>query len=336
MLRMLFNSNNRSLSDNRIWIFVKITKIFTGQQKEVTRELGNYRETEKKETAQAIVVADGSNKFYQYSLNNNNWTISMKLTQLNVEVYGIFEIDNVCYVVNEDGISTVNQIMTIFEPNYAVHKFPSNEGYDWCATCRVDSKILVICKDLFDDDVESKLFDPINLQWIDVDIKVKRKHFAVVEYLGAIWIVGGERRGKDGKFQNLNWIEVYDPVSKSKVLRSIKMIQARSGHKVIVYKKKLFVFGGRCEDGFPLNTVEMYSPETNKFVEMAPMKVARSDFACCRVGNLVYVVGGNIYGGGSTNSVEVYNIDTNTWTDGVDLPNKACHIHACVVNNKIH
>ena len=180
-------------------------------------------------------------------------------------------------------------------------------------TCQVGNTILVTCKDLFDDDVKSKLFNPISAQWIDVDIKVKRKHFSVVEYFGAIWIVGGERGGKDGKFQNLNWIEVYDPVSKSfKVLRSTKMIQARSGHKVIVYKNKLFVFGGWCEDCFPLNTVEMYSPETNKFGMIAPMKVARSDFACCRVENLVYVVGGNILGGGSTNSVEVYNIDNNT------------------------
>ena len=103
--------------------------------------------------------------------------------------------------------------------------------------------------------------------------------------------------------------------------------------KIISYKKKLFVFGGKCKGGY-LNTVGMFSPETNKFVMMAPMKIARSDFGCCRVGNLMYVVGG--YGGDvATNSFEIYNMDNNTWTDGVDFPVATFALAACAVNNKL-
>ena len=46
------------------------------------------------------------------------------------------------------------------------------------------------------------------------------------------------------------------------------MNEVRYNHSVIVYNKKLFVFGGYGKDGH-LNSVEMFSPETNTFVMMA-------------------------------------------------------------------
>ena len=116
------------------------------------------------------------------------------------------------------------------------------------------------------------------------------------------------------------------------------MNEARSSHKVIVYKNKLFVFGGRDKHDELLNTVEMFSPEDQKFVMMAPMKIARWSFACCRVGNLVYVIGGLICDGrllDQTNSVEIYNLDNNTWTDGVDFPVAWYDLHPCPVNDKL-
>ena len=94
------------------------------------------------------------------------------------------------------------------------------------------------------------------------------------------------------------------------------------------------LYYGYDKDGY-LNYVEMFSPDTNKFVMMAPMKIARSSFGCCRVGNLVYVVGGWIGGVNDTKSVEIYNMDSNTWTDGVDFPVADHNLLACGVNNKL-
>ena len=111
------------------------------------------------------------------------------------------------------------------------------------------------------------------------------------------------------------------------------MNEARYGHKVIVYNSMLFVLGGMCNEGL-LNSVEMFSPETNKFVMLASMRIPRSRFACCRVGNLVYVVGGSI-GGVCTKSVEIYNMDSNSWTDGVDFPVATVALAACAVNSKL-
>ena len=236
-------------------------------------------------------------------------------------IRGILEINNDFYAVGTKGISTLNN---------KVYKFPSSKVYEWCETCRVGNNIFVACidKEVYYDRCESKLFNPINDQWSDVDIRIKIKAFAVVYYLNKIFIVGGWNG-----MQTLNSIEVYDPFSKTQQVLPIKMKQARYGHKVIVYKMKLFLFGGEGKNG-PLNSVEMFSPGTNKFVKMSPMKITRVDFACCRVGNFVYVIGGKI-GFADTKSVEIYNLDTNTWTDGVDIPVAECNLYACVVDNKL-
>ena len=79
----------------------------------------------------------------------------------------------------------------------------------------------------------------------------------------------------------------------------------------------------------------MYSPDTKKFIMMAPMKIAREEFACCRVGNLVYVVGGWTLACKDTKSVEIYNLDTNVWCDGTNFPVADSHSQACAVNNKL-
>ena len=247
---------------------------------------------------------------------------------------GIFEINNICYVVGTKGILTLNNDFTCLNEFY---KFPSDKEYAnaCCATCQVGNEIFVAYYEKYvNDDAEIKLFDTINKQWIDAKIKTKRKLFAVAYYLNKVWIIGGYERLDDRKWKGLNTVEVYDPVAKNQVLLPIKMNEddvIRSSHSVIVYKNKLFVFGeyGR----YVLNGVEMFSPENPKFVMMAPMKIAREDFAFCRVGNLVYFIGGWTRDG-KTNSVEIYDLDSNTWTDGADFPIAQWDSCACAVNNK--
>ena len=291
---------------------------FAGQQDEVT-ENGQ-------ESAKAIVVADWFNNIsYQYLLDEKRWVKLNKFPESVGRINNIFEIKNTCYVVGSKGISTLNN---------EFYKFPSNKEYYWCITpCLVENNILVVSKEnYYDDDVANSLFNPINKQWSDANIKINRKQFTLVYYLNKVWIIGGYE--DDGNWKTLKTVEVYDPVAKSHVYAPIKMNEERSSHKVIVYKNKLFVFGGIGKDG-PLNSVEMFSAENQKFVMVAPMKIARSNFACCRVANLVYVIGGWTHGG-RTKSVQVYNLDSNTWTDGVEFPVAARDLHACAVSDKLY
>jgi len=266
----------------------------------------------------AIVVADPRNKKnYQYLLDEKKWAEINKFPKSVGNICGIYEINNVIYVVDDQGISTLNN---------EFYKFPSK--YYWCTSCRVGNNILV--GDMWNSEVESKLFDPINKQWSGVSISAKIEEFCPVHYLNKVWIFGGWERD----YEALDTIQIYDPVNKTTSLSPVKMVQARTFHKVIVYNDKLFVFGGANRYDNSLNTVEVYSPDTNKFIMMAPMKIARCDFACCRVGNLVYIIGG-VTNGYFTNSVEVYNLDTNEWCVVENFPVAEYDLHACAVNNKL-
>ena len=128
---------------------------------------------------------------------------------------------------------------------------------------------------------------------------------------------------------------MYDPASETTSLLTVEMARARKEHKVVAYKEKLFVFGGSDVDGGSLNSVEMYSPNANRFVSMAPMRLGRSDFACCRAGSKVYVIGG-FTNYGQTDTVEIYDLNADTWDWGIPLPREVTQpLHACDVSSKL-
>ena len=102
-----------------------------------------------------------------------------------------------------------------------------------------------------------------------VDCNLKRRNnystcFTLVHYFNQFWAIGGKdyKDNRYGRPETVNKIRTYDPDSKTASLSPVKMIQARHDHRAIVYKDKFFVFGGEYKTNV-LNSVEMYSPETN-------------------------------------------------------------------------
>ena len=281
--------------------------------------------------AKAIVVVNSDNEYsYQYLLDDRKWVKINKFPQSVGDICDIYEINNRVYVVDTKGISTLDN---------EFYKLPSGREYSLCFSCLAGDDLLVFrecyekpfCKLL---DTKNKKISDFSFQTI---MQQETKVFAVVYYLNQFWIIGGKEPNyydKDNCPEPVNTIQIYDPILNTTSLSPLRMVQARSNHQVIVYKDKLFVFGGEEKPLSPLNSVEMYCPKTNKFVMMAPMKHARSNFACCRAGNLVYVIGGSY---DFPESMEIYNLDTNVWTDGVDSPGFDCHLYlyACAVNNYI-
>ena len=261
-------------------------------------------------------------------LDEKKWVEINKFPESVGSIHGIFEVKNVFYVAGIKGISTFNNEFYKFPSDIVpVHKY-----FNRCRSCRVENNILVV-RQIYRSDVVSKLFNPISKQWSDVKIKTTRNLFDVVHYLNKVWIVGGRQLENDGNYKERSTIQIYDPVNKTTSLSQIEMIQARSSHRVVVYKNKLFVFGGYASRNGTLNSVEMYSPDTNKFTMMAPMKIPRYGFACCGVGNIVYVIGGWTVSG-KTKSVEIYNLDTNIWFVGPNFPFnlQEMELHGCAVN----
>ena len=267
---------------------------------------------------------------YQYLLDDKKWVKFNKLPSSVGKIWKIHQIDNEFYTIGNKGISTFN------DEFYEFSKI-NKKYYWWHTSCVVGTDMLIFRKSFEKESFcngKAKLFDTNSKKFIDFNIKTKRAHFAVVCYLNKLWIIGGKLFDKTHEL--FNTIQVFDPVTKTQLLSPVEMTQARTDHRVVVYKNKLFVFGGSDIDDKPLSSVEMYSPITNEFAVMAPMKVARCLFACCRVGNLVYVIGGQTEGKEVTKSVEVYNLDTDVWTDGVEIPASYYSMHACATSLSGH
>ena len=289
---------------------------------------------------EAILVVDDwyrSPKHYQFLLHGQKWVeisdFFDKPKILDGEITGIYEVENVFYVVGPYGISTLNNEQYLFPHDDYVN-------YEYFTSCVIGNNILIVRHVCFESKgtLEFKLLDTKSKQVSDLLIETSRYGFAVVEFLNQVWIVGGHK----GILQSeqLNTVQIYDPKYNALFLPQIELVQARSVCKLIVYKNKLFVFGGCFGYDKPLKSVEMYSADTNKFVLMAPMKTARYSFGCCRVGNLVYVIGGYTKDESTRQdvflkSVEVYNLDTDTWSEGVSLPEPLSGLHACASTKKL-
>ena len=262
-----------------------------------------------------------SDVFCQFLLENKTWN-TLDITNVNSDVVGVIEINSICYVICRKGITKLPSTQYFC-------KFPS--GMDISKACQFKDQVL-----LFDKFKNNILFNPINRKLSDTNIRTKIVHFDAAEFLNKVWIVGGWGSDDAGDYKTFNTIQVYDPVSKVMSFSPIKLVQARCGHKAIVYNEKLFVFGGYGRSSGHLNTVEMYSPDTKKFIIMAPMKIARKHFACCRVGNLVYIISGSVDRWNNTTSVEIYNLDKDTWTDGENFPFSEYGLPACTISKKLN
>ena len=284
--------------------------------------MSNKEVSSPKSSQKAILVSAKNDTFYQFSLKHKTWS-ELNFPSGKEITYGTFEINKNCYFVCRD---------EIFKIPSTQHFYKLHPSLKILNACRFKDQIL-----LFGSSGKGFLFNPINKQLSTTNINVERYYFTAVEYLDKVWITGEFEFHSLASCKKLNTIQIYDPSNKTTSLSPIEMIQARSHHKLIVYKNKLFVFGGFSIGIGILNSVEMYSPETKKFITMAPMKIPRYDFACCRVGNFVYVIGGFVDDMQScTTSVEIYNLDTDAWTFGEDFPVVESFLHACAISNKLN
>ena len=269
-----------------------------------------------------MVIHMRNSDLYQYLLEDNKWSVLKNIkigNQRENIICGVFQINNICYVFNGEAYTKLP-----YDGIY--HKFSSDKKLFFPQACQIKNEILLIGQ--HENDVLSTEYRKSKTVYVVEDknkyesISTKRGGYAHVEYQGCIWIIGGFINQNDSKIsKSCKDIEVYDRDSNTSKILPKSMIEYRCFHRVIVYKSKLFIFGGRHFNGEHFNTVEMYSPFANKFVKKAPMKIARSAFSCCRVGNHVYVIGGCTGKNKKpTKSVEIYNLDNDTWSDGADLP----------------
>ena len=265
---------------------------------------------------------------YQYLFNEKKWTeIKDCSFHLSYFIHGVFEINKNCFVFGKNPDNKTGILHLGAEDKF--HQFSDQNILTYNA-CEYKNQIFLKGKNR-----ESRLFSPITKKWKDLNLCLDRYDFAAVEYQNQIWFLGGHCK-QINNHDSLNIIEIYDPVTATQMRSPIKMITEREYASAIAYKEKLFVFGGINDYDYELNSVEMFTPASNSFVMMSPMKTPRWAFGCCRVDNLVFIIGGCISGSQEeTSSVEVYNLDTDQWTEGVDFPFDCSHVRACQVKRNL-
>lgn len=82
----------------------------------------------------------------------------------------------------------------------------------------------------------------------------------------------------------------------------------------VVLSDRLFVIGGRNRQSRRLNSVECYTPSTNKWETLAPMRRERDGATACALNKFIYVFGGHGVDN-SLHSIERYDSHTNSWTE---------------------
>ena len=106
---------------------------------------------------------------YQFSLDNKTWkklgSIKSQTYGMFKQTYGIFEINNICYVVDTYGITTI-------PPDNKFYKYPSNKQNGLYETCKFEDQIL-----FFNDEGKGNLFNSINTRWSGTNIKTETIRF---------------------------------------------------------------------------------------------------------------------------------------------------------------
>jgi N-acetylneuraminic acid mutarotase len=73
----------------------------------------------------------------------------------------------------------------------------------------------------------------------------------------------------------------------------------------------LYAVGG-FDDSLPLQSAEVYNPQTDTWSAISNMNCCRGGVGVCTMGRMVWAVGGHD-GGSYLNTVEYYDLQTNTW-----------------------
>jgi N-acetylneuraminic acid mutarotase len=133
---------------------------------------------------------------------------------------------------------------------------------------------------------------------------------------GKLYAFGGYRFIDDN--QSVATSEMYDP-EKDVWTDLAEMPFPVSHHASVVYKDKIYLFGGTTESSYgggtlkPSNRVFEYDPGADSWQEMEPMPFAMALWEGHRMDNYLYLVGGDddeIFGGEEMSTVWRFNLDS--------------------------
>jgi len=142
-------------------------------------------------------------------------------------------------------------------------------------------------------------YDPATNTWTTRStMPTPRNHVAGGAVNGKIYVVGG-RVGSVfvGSSDNLDLVEVYDPVTDKWGASLNRMPDARSGAGWGVYNGKIYVVGGEFSDNRmrgAFKALEAYDPASNSWDILQSLRFPRHSAGTAFIGNKLHVVGGDL------------------------------------------
>ncbi|XP_077292018.1 kelch-like protein 6 [Arctopsyche grandis] len=142
-----------------------------------------------------------------------------------------------------------------------------------------------------------------------------------------IFVIGGLY------LNSVDTVEEYNIIENSwKIVASMKKYRHR--HASVVYKGKIYVFGGYSDSYSTLSSVEVYDPNANQWTMLRPMKWERYGLTAVVVNDSIYCIGG-VYGLFCIGQVEKFDPSSNSWTEVSNMPVKDSGFQAIYHNEKI-
>ena len=145
-------------------------------------------------------------------------------------------------------------------------------------------------------------------------MKTKRKRHVLVNLEGIVYCIGG----KNERYEDLNTIETFDPVTEQWKMSDAKLHVSRQDHQAVAHQHFIYIFGGYIEGARSSDIIcDKYSDTIEKYnlltgqIELLDVKlrVGRCQFAVGKIDSDVYIFGGRNYHG-NADEMEIFNLET--------------------------
>lgn len=161
------------------------------------------------------------------------------------------------------------------------------------------------------------------------NLSTPRRGLALVAYDGRLYAIGGETaRGISGL------LEVYDPTAQVWTRQASKPLPS-ADLQAVVLGGKIYVPGGRLEDGKPTNKMEIFDPLTNTWAPGPDLPFPVSGYALAAFEGKMYLFGG-WNGNQATAGVLEYDPSLASWRQVTPMPTARAFSAAAVAGGKIY
>ncbi len=166
------------------------------------------------------------------------------------------------------------------------------------------------------------LLVPIGLcaDWEIVSNMPNPRHgLSAVELNGWIYLIGGQETHGGGMAVSVSTVTAFNPASNQWDTSIADLNHARAYGLAAVYNGFIYVMGGR-NGLLPVPVIERYNPQTNTWVDLGNLPLAREGLAGAVLGDSLFVIGGsNPDSLQGMNRVDIFRFSDSTWTTGPPL-----------------